>query len=113
MSYLNGHGDGGKRANKVQHAAVQFFLLVIPQTKVTLRDSALRFHGGGFDYKQACARNGQIPVVHMVPLRRTSFICGVLVHGRNNDTVGEHEPAESDGREKGIHANSCLTATGP
>src|SRR3954454_11426194 len=74
--------------------------LVGPQPEVARRDPSLCQYGGRFDGKERGARQGEVTEVDEVPVGRTSLICRVLAHRRNDDAVLKFEASDMEWREK-------------
>jgi hypothetical protein len=75
-------------------------LRLVPQADVVLAHAAGRLHRRRLQDDEARAGHREVPVVHQVPVIGAIFgIARILRHGRDDDAVGQRQPAQVEGRE--------------
>ena len=107
ITQLHGNGRAAAAlADKLQHGFVCRLLRFVPKTKVVGRNAPGGFHRRGLHNKQTRAGKRQMSVVHTVPGHRASVLGGILVHGRDNNAVGQIEAADGNGGKQRVHSAS-------
>jgi hypothetical protein len=67
------------------------------------RNAALRLDAGGFDDQQAGTGQGQLAVMHQVPVLGTAVNGGVLAHRRDDNAIGQLDAADLERRKQVRH----------
>ena len=103
MSDLDADGRGRIGTYGIEHGLVGGFLLLIPEAEILRGYAPRRFYCRSFHNEQPGSGNGKSAVVHGMPVHGAALICRVLIHGGDDNSVGQRQPFEFDGREEWIH----------
>jgi hypothetical protein len=86
-----------------QHAMQRRFGGIVPESKITRRNSTVGFNRSRFKNEHTCAGCGHRAQVHEMPIRGFAIHRAVLAHGCNNDSVFEGQLTEGGWGEKRTH----------
>ncbi len=90
-------------AHTVDHAPHRLFGTVVVQTDIAIGDPPVRADRGGFDRQGARPRHGELAQMNLVPVGHRAVFGGILAHRRDDDAVGEAEPADRQRFEQSGH----------
>jgi len=101
------HGRVAEALRRVAEAAAESddagqrrFVLVAVKAEAARRDAAAGFDRGRLDHREAGAAAGERAEMLQVPVIGTAVLGAVLAHRRDDDAVGQGQPAQREGREQ-------------
>ena len=103
MGELDRDGHLGMGTDRGQHPGQGRLVGVGVQTQVLRRDPRLRGDGAGLQDQQPRPGQRQVTQMDHVPVGGGSVLGRVLAHGRNDDSIGEGQPAQIKRLEQVAH----------
>src|SRR3954471_20819041 len=100
MRQLDGDWHVRPTPHALQRPRKRRLRLVGPQPEIARRDPSVWHDGRRFDGEERRPRQGELTEVDEVPVGRTSLVCRVLAHRRNDNAVLKFEASNMKWREK-------------
>ena len=103
MGKLQGDGTFRMRPHRRYHPPQGCFMGVVIKAEIADGDPAFLGHGGSFDEDEPGAGKREIAEMDHVPVIGLTGRCRILAHWRDDDAIGEGQPAQGQRREQGSH----------
>ena len=99
-------GEAALLVDEVDAAGERLDVGVLPDAQILRADPALGRDGGRLGEDHRGAADGARAQVDEVPVVGEAIDAGVLAHRRDENAIGERDPAQCEGVEQGRHPHS-------